>query len=45
MQLLGPEGRRRLELKYLSNDQLFALYGADLKIRIKNPKNLKNILT
>ena len=42
--LLGPEGRRRLELRYLSNDKLFAMYEADLILRIMNAKNLKNIL-
>jgi integrase/recombinase XerD len=44
MELIGEQGRRRLELKYMSNDQLFTLYGADLKIRIMNEKNFKNIL-
>ena len=42
--LLGPEGRRRLELRYLSNDKLFGMYEADLILRIRNEKNLKNIL-
>ena len=42
--LLGPEGRRRLELRNLSNHQLFAMYEADLILRIRNKKNLKNIL-
>jgi hypothetical protein len=41
--LLGPEGRRRLELKNLSNDQLFPLYFGDLALRITNGKNLKCI--
>ena len=33
-----------MELRYLSNDKLFAMYEADLIIRIRNGKNLKNIL-
>jgi integrase/recombinase XerD len=41
--LLGPEGRRRLELRYLANDKLFAMYEADLILRIRNEKNLNNI--
>jgi len=44
MTLLGPEGRRRVELKYMPNDQVFTLYAADLIIRIRNEKNLKTIL-
>ena len=42
--LLGPEGRRRLQLRNLSNDKLFAMYEVDLILRIRNEKNLKNIL-
>ena len=33
-----------MELRYLSNDKLFAMYEADLILRIRNEKNLKNIL-
>jgi hypothetical protein len=44
MEFLGLEGRRRMELRTLSNDKLFPLYGADLIIRIRNEKNLNNIL-
>jgi integrase len=44
MGLLGPEGRRRLELRDLSNDKLFLLYEADLKIRIRNERNIKSVL-
>jgi integrase len=42
--LIGPEGRRRLELRQLSNDKLFAMYQAELILRIRNKKNLKNIV-
>jgi integrase len=42
--LLGPEGRRRMQLRYLPNDKLFAMYQVDLVLRIRNEKNLKNIL-
>lgn len=41
--LLGPEGRRRVQLRYLPNDKLFVMYQADLILRIRNEKNLKNI--
>jgi integrase len=44
MGLLGPEGRRRMELKNLPNDKVFTRYGGDLKIRIRNEKNLNNVL-
>jgi len=37
--LLGPEGRRRLQLRHLTNDQLFQLYD-DLVLRLHNAKNL-----
>ena len=33
-----------MELRNLSNHQLFAMYEADLILRIRNKKNLKNIL-
>jgi hypothetical protein len=42
--LIGPEGRRRLELRYLSNDKLFTMYQAELILRIRNERNLKNII-
>jgi site-specific recombinase XerD len=41
--LLGPEGRRRLQLRQLPNDQVFSLYDSDLVLRIRNEKNLKSI--
>ena len=41
--LIGPEGRRRLELRQLSNDKLFTMYQAELILRIRNERNLKNI--
>ena len=33
-----------MELRHLSNDKLFAMYKADLILRIRKQKNLKNIL-
>jgi integrase len=42
--LLGPEGRRRLQMRNLPNDKLLEMYQADLILRIRNEKNLKNIL-
>ena len=33
-----------MELRYLSNDKLFGMYEADLILRIRNEKNLNNIL-
>ena len=41
--LLGPEGRRRVQLRYLPNDKLFVMYQAELILHIRNEKNLKNI--
>jgi len=38
---LGPEGRRRLELRHKSNDELFSLYDAELVLRIRNERNLE----
>jgi hypothetical protein len=38
--LLGPEGRRRLELRDKTNDELFTLYDADLVLRVRNARNL-----
>ncbi len=38
--LLGPEGRRRLELKHMTNDQLFTLYESELMLRVRNARNL-----
>jgi integrase/recombinase XerD len=39
--LLGPEGRRRLALKNKTNDELFALYEAELILKIHNTRNLE----
>jgi hypothetical protein len=38
--LLGPEGRRRLKLRYMTNDGVFQLYDSDLVLRLHNAKNL-----
>jgi integrase/recombinase XerD len=40
--LLGPEGRRRLQLRHLTNDDLFRLYDDDLVLRLRNAKNLSD---
>jgi integrase/recombinase XerD len=40
--LLGPEGRRRLALKNKTNDELFALYEAELILKVHNTRNLEN---
>jgi integrase len=37
---LGPEGKRRLKLRNLSNAELFALYDSELVLRLHNAKNL-----
>ena len=38
--LLGPEGRRRLMLRQMNNEDLFQLYDSDLVLRLHNAKNL-----
>ena len=38
--LLGPEDRRRLKLRYMTNDGVFLLYDGDLVLRLHNAKNL-----
>jgi len=40
--LLGPEGRRRLELRHMTNEGLFKLYDSDLVLRLHNTKNLSD---
>lgn len=40
--LLGPEGRRRLKLRHMTNDELFQLYDSDLVLRLHNAKNLSD---
>ena len=40
--LLGPEGRRRLKLRYMTNDGVFQLYESDLVLRLHNAKNLSD---
>jgi hypothetical protein len=40
--LLGPEAKRRLMLRQLSNEELFRLYGGDLALRLHNAKNLSD---
>jgi len=39
---LGPEGRRKLKLRQLSNDDLLKLYDSDLRLRLRNQKNLRD---
>jgi len=46
--LLGSEGRRRLMLRQMNNEDLFQLYDSDLVLRLHNAKNLgdtRKILT
>jgi hypothetical protein len=40
--LLGPEDRRRLKLRYMTNDGVFQLYESDLVLRLHNAKNLSD---
>jgi integrase/recombinase XerD len=40
--LLGPEAKRRLMLRQLSNEELFRLYDGDLVLRLHNAKNLSD---
>jgi site-specific recombinase XerD len=40
--MLGAEGRRRLRLRHLTNDELFTLYDSDLVLRLRNAKNLSD---
>jgi len=37
--LLGPEGKRRLRMKYLTNQEFFKLYDSDLVLRLHKAKN------
>ncbi|MFH1031740.1 MAG: tyrosine-type recombinase/integrase, partial [Chloroflexota bacterium] len=38
--LLGPEGKRRLRLRHMTNDALFQTYDSDLVLRLHNAKDL-----
>jgi len=40
--LLGPEGRRRLELRDKTNDELFTLYDADLVLKNNHKRSGKD---
>ena len=40
--LLGPEGRRRLMLRRMGNQELFEVYDSDLVLRLHNAKNLSD---
>ena len=40
--LLGSEGKRRIMLRRMSNDELFRLYDSDLLLRLHNAKNLSD---
>jgi hypothetical protein len=42
---MGPEGKRKLKLRNLTNDQLFDLYGNTLVLRLHNAKNLRDTRT
>lgn len=39
---MGPEGKRKLRLRNLSNDQLIELYDSELVLRLHNAKNLSD---
>ena len=40
--VLGLEGRRRLMLRHLNNDNLFEPYDSDLVLRLRKAKNLSD---
>ena len=40
MMLLGPEGKKRMELRSLSNDELFRRYDSEITLRLGAPRNL-----
>jgi integrase/recombinase XerD len=40
--LLGPEGKRRLRLRHMTNEELFPLYDSDLLLRLHNAKDLSD---
>jgi hypothetical protein len=40
--LLGTEGKRRLRLRHMTNEELFKLYDNDLVLRLHNVKNLSD---
>jgi hypothetical protein len=40
--LLGPEGRRRLRLRHMTNDELFRHYDSELLLRLRNAKDLSD---
>ena len=39
---MGVEGRRRLMLRRMTNEELFQLYDSDLVLRLHSPKNLSD---
>ncbi|MFH1662703.1 MAG: tyrosine-type recombinase/integrase [Chloroflexota bacterium] len=43
--LLGPEGKRRLRLRQMKNEELLKLYDSDLILKLHNEKNLKDTRT
>ena len=40
--MLGTEGKRRLRLRNMTNEELFTLYDNDLVLRLHNVKNLSD---
>jgi site-specific recombinase XerD len=42
MTLLGPEGRRQLIIHTLPNEELFRRYDTEIKLRLRNPRNLND---
>ncbi|MCX6006484.1 MAG: hypothetical protein NTZ34_04385, partial [Chloroflexi bacterium] len=43
--LLGAEGKRRIMLRQMTNDELFKLYDSDIVLRLHNAKNLSSGIT
>jgi hypothetical protein len=41
--LLGSDGKRRLRLRHMQNEELFKLYDSELVLRLHNAKNLSDI--
>ncbi|KTB48320.1 Site-specific recombinase XerD [Dehalogenimonas alkenigignens] len=40
--LLGPEGKRKLKLRHMTNEELFKLYDNEIILRLRNVKNLSD---
>jgi hypothetical protein len=40
--LLGPDGKRRLRLRHMQNEELFKIYDSEPALRLHNAKNLSD---